>query len=264
LTNLDEEIFTLGTECAEYLKAAKASEGTLFSFSLLASSTFLGFFIILIFPVFTIDALATANARISSLEAELEASRRAFHTATVAKTNAEKSSKSALDKANKKEKSLADLKKERTQRDQVVALRLSKMSALAGGKYYAFSFSFVWVTYSYTPLTCLCFLDCIEHTRIPSASAQPDDDSLMAAVSLLEANWVSIQGIFELASRVLTRISIGLWPKQRADIENSDLKKLVKAFDTPEDPILLLKGRSIKRGAEGAIALAYSHGKEVD
>jgi hypothetical protein len=34
----------------------------------------------------------------------------------------------------------------------------------------------------------LCFLDCIEHTGIPSTSVQPDDDSLMAAVSLLEAN----------------------------------------------------------------------------
>jgi hypothetical protein len=55
-----------------------------------------------------------------------------------------------------------------------------------------------------------------------------------------------------------------LWPKQRADIENSDLKKLIKAFDTPENPILLLKGCSIKRGAEGAITLAYAHGEEVD
>jgi hypothetical protein len=63
---------------------------------------------------------------------------------------------------------------------------------------------------------------------------------------------------------VLTRISIGLWPKQRADIENADLKKLVKAFDIPKDPILLLKGRSVKRGAEGSIALAYAHGEEVD
>jgi hypothetical protein len=37
------------------------------------------------------------------------------------------------------EKSLADLKKERTQRDQAVASRLNKMSALAGGKYPVFS-----------------------------------------------------------------------------------------------------------------------------
>jgi hypothetical protein len=86
----------------------------------------------------------------------------------------------------------------------------------------------------------------------------------MAAVSLLEANWNSIQEIFELASRVLTRIFIGLWPKQKAGVENADLKKLAKAFDTPEDPILLLKGRSVKRGAEGAIALAYAHGEEID
>jgi chromosome segregation ATPase len=92
------------------------------------------------FLFFTIDALATANARISSLEAELTASRRAFDAATAAKTNVEKSSKSALDKAKKMEKSLADLKKEWAQRDQVVALRLNKMSALAGGKYHAFSF----------------------------------------------------------------------------------------------------------------------------
>jgi hypothetical protein len=84
---------------------------------------------------FTIDTLATANARISSLETELEASRKAFDAATAAKTSAEKSSKSALDKVKKMEKSLADLKKERIQQGQAVALRLNKMSALAGGKY---------------------------------------------------------------------------------------------------------------------------------
>jgi hypothetical protein len=47
-------------------------------------------------------------------------------------------------------------------------------------------------------------------------------------------------------------------------VPETDLKKLAKAFDTPDDPILLMKGRSIKRGAEGAIALTYAHGEEVD
>jgi hypothetical protein len=47
-------------------------------------------------------------------------------------------------------------------------------------------------------------------------------------------------------------------------VPETDLKKLAKTFDTPDDPILLMKGRSVKRGAEGAIALAYSHGEEVD
>jgi hypothetical protein len=86
----------------------------------------------------------------------------------------------------------------------------------------------------------------------------------MAAVNLLESNWISIQEIFELANRALTRIFIGLWPKQKVDVPAADLKKLAKVFDTPEDPILLMKSRSVKRGTEGAIALTYAHGEEVN
>jgi hypothetical protein len=92
----------------------------------------------------------------------------------------------------------------------------------------------------------LCFLGCLEHTGVSSASLQPDDDSLMAAVNLLESNWISIQEIFKLASRVLTQIFIGLWPKQKTEVLDADLKKLTKAFDTPKDPILLMKGHSVK------------------
>jgi hypothetical protein len=86
----------------------------------------------------------------------------------------------------------------------------------------------------------------------------------MAAVNLLESNWISIQEIFELANRVLTRIFIGLWPKQKVDVPAADLKKLAMTFDTTEDPILLMKSRSVKRGTEGAIALTYAHGEEVN
>jgi hypothetical protein len=68
----------------------------------------------------------------------------------------------------------------------------------------------------------------------------------MATVNLLEANWISVQEIFELVSRVLMRIFVGLWPKQRAEVPDNDLKKLAKAFDTPDDPILLMKGLSLK------------------
>jgi hypothetical protein len=93
---------------------------------------------------------------------------------------------------------------------------------------------------------------------------QLDDDPLLATVNLLESNWISIQEIFELVSRVLTRIFVGLWPKQKADVPDADLKNLAKAFDTPEDPILLMKGCSVTRGAEGAIALTYAHGEEVN
>jgi hypothetical protein len=42
------------------------------------------------------------------------------------------------------------------------------------------------------------------------------------------------------------------------------VKKLTQAFDTTEDPILQIKGLSLKRGAEGAIAFSYAHGAEFD
>jgi hypothetical protein len=91
---------------------------------------------------------------------------------------------------------------------------------------------------------------------------QLDEDPLLAVVSLLEANWISVQEIFELVNRVLTRIFVGLRPKKKANVP--DLKNLAKALDTDKDPILTMKGLSLKRGAEGAIAFAYAHGEEVN
>jgi hypothetical protein len=84
--------------------------------------------------------LAAANARILSLEAELEASRKAFDAATAAKTSAEKSSKSALARAKKAEKAFSDTNNAHLQREQAVTERLNKMSALAGGEYHTFFF----------------------------------------------------------------------------------------------------------------------------
>jgi hypothetical protein len=43
-----------------------------------------------------------------------------------------------------------------------------------------------------------------------------------------------------------------------------DLKKLAATFHIVEDPILAIKSHSVKRGVEGAIALAQSHGEEAD
>jgi hypothetical protein len=84
--------------------------------------------------------LVAANARISSLEAELKASKKAFDAATAAKTSAEKSSKSALARAKNAEKALSDANNAHLQREQAVTERLTKMSAFAGGEYHAFLF----------------------------------------------------------------------------------------------------------------------------
>jgi septal ring factor EnvC (AmiA/AmiB activator) len=81
------------------------------------------------------DALSMANARIASLEAELEASQKAWDIATAAKAAAEKSAKAATTKAKKVEKELADANQGHIQREQAITKRLNQISALAGGKY---------------------------------------------------------------------------------------------------------------------------------
>jgi hypothetical protein len=93
--------------------------------------------------------LSAANARISSLEAKLKASRKAFDAAATVKTTAEKSTKSALAKANKAEKALADANQGHIQREQAITERLNKILALAGGKYHAFSLLY-WFSHSHT------------------------------------------------------------------------------------------------------------------
>jgi hypothetical protein len=86
-----------------------------------------------------VAALATANARIASLEAELSASQKAYDVAADAKASAEKSQKSALGKAKKAEKAFADANKEHAQREQAMTERLRTMSATAEGKHFALS-----------------------------------------------------------------------------------------------------------------------------
>jgi hypothetical protein len=81
------------------------------------------------------DALSTANARIASLEAKLEASQKAWDVATAAKATAEKSAKAVATKAKKAEKALADADQRRIQREQAITKRLNQVSALAGVKY---------------------------------------------------------------------------------------------------------------------------------
>jgi hypothetical protein len=147
-----EKFVSLGNECVEFLIAARSSHGKLFAimcilFAYLCTSVTL--LLSFLSSSCTIDDLATANARISSLEAELEASRKAWDAAIAAKTTAEKSTKSALARAKKAEKALDDANKERIQRDQAVTECLNKMSALAGGKYHALPF-FVELQNSYT------------------------------------------------------------------------------------------------------------------
>jgi hypothetical protein len=86
----------------------------------------------------------------------------------------------------------------------------------------------------------------------------------MASVDLLESNWKLVLDGLRLTRHVLVRIFVGFWPKKRGEMPGDDLKKLIEAFDTVEDHVLALKRTLVKRGVEGAIALAQSHGEEVN
>jgi hypothetical protein len=117
--------------------------------------------------------------------------------------------------------------------------------------------------YSLTFLSSFSLLS-VGFIGVSPSSLPPDDDPLMTAVNLLEGNWISIQETFELVNRVLSRLFVGLWPKKRGAVPKDNLSTLAKSFDTTEDPTLQLKGLSIKRGAEGAIALSLAHGTDFD
>jgi hypothetical protein len=54
---------------------------------------------------------------------------------------------------------------------------------------------------------------------------------------------------------------VGLWPKKKSEVPVNDLRQLAKAFDTQDDPLLQLKGLSVKQGVEGAITVSYAHGR---
>jgi hypothetical protein len=86
----------------------------------------------------------------------------------------------------------------------------------------------------------------------------------MAAVDVLESNWKLVQNVLQLTRHVLIRMFVGFWPKKRKEMPGDNLRKLLKAFDTTDDHVLALKRTSVKRGVEGAVLLAQSHGKEVD
>jgi hypothetical protein len=161
---------------------------------------------------------------------------------------------------------LVDANKEHAQREQAVAERLHTMSAAAESKHFSLTSVFDFCCTGILADTCLflSFLNYAELTGVSPSSLQTDDDPLMDAVNQLEENWISIQETFELVGRVLSRLFVGLWPKRRSAMPKGNLTDLAKSFDTVEEPTLQLKGISIKRGAEGAIALSLAHGTDFD
>jgi hypothetical protein len=133
-----KKFVSLGTECVEFLKTAQASQGKLLCY-VMSSACLVCLSLILYSTFFSLfhaaDALSMANACIASLEAELEASQKAWDVATAAKAAAENSAKAAVAKAKKVEKALTDADQGPIQREQAITKHLNQVLALAGGKY---------------------------------------------------------------------------------------------------------------------------------
>jgi hypothetical protein len=116
-------------------------------------------------------------------------------------------------------------------------------------------------------LICLCLCDTTEKIGESWKLRQPNTkDPQLAAVDLLESNWRLVQNVLQLTRNVLIRMFVGFWrkKKKKKEMPGDNLRKLLKAFETADDHVLALKRTSMKRGVEGAIALAQSHGEEVD
>jgi hypothetical protein len=56
---------------------------------------------------------------------------------------------------------------------------------------------------------------------------------------------------------------VWLFPRKKDELPAGNLRKLVESFDTIEDHFLAML-TWVQRGVEGTIALAQSHGEEVD
>jgi hypothetical protein len=83
---------------------------------------------------------------------------------------------------------------------------------------------------------------------------------LLDAVSVLESNCRNARDVLQHTWYVLTRLFFEFFSKKKNAVPTTNLKRLVDAFDTTEDPTLQLKRLSVKSGAKGMVALSLSHG----
>jgi hypothetical protein len=79
-------------------------------------------------------------------------------------------------------------------------------------------------------------------------------------VGVLESNWRNVRNVLQRTRHVLPRLFVGLFPEKKNEMPVINLRNLVQAFDTLEDPVLQLKLSSVRRCVEGTIALTQSHG----
>jgi hypothetical protein len=89
------------------------------------------------------------------------------------------------------------------------------------------------------------------------------EHSLLYAIDMLESNYKNATSVLQHTRHVSMRLFREFFLEKKKDMPEN-LRRLVETFDTHEDPTLLLKGSSMKRGTKATVALAMSHGEDVD
>jgi hypothetical protein len=65
-------------------------------------------------------------------------------------------------------------------------------------------------------------------------------------VDVLESNWKLLQNILQQTRHVLIHMFVGFWPKKKDEMPAYNLRKLIVAFDTIEDPVRAMKRILVK------------------
>jgi hypothetical protein len=88
-------------------------------------------------------------------------------------------------------------------------------------------------------LTSCVFDDAVEHLgEIIKLHLDSTKDPLLDTIGVLESNWRNVRNVLQQNRHVLPRLFVGLFPKKKNDMPVGNLRSLVEAFDTLEDPVL--------------------------
>jgi hypothetical protein len=91
-------------------------------------------------------------------------------------------------------------------------------------------------------LAYLYFCDAAEKLgEVWKLQQESSKDPLLDAVDVLESNWKLAWDVLQQTRHVLICMFVGLFPKKRDEMPANNLWKLVEAFDTIGDPVLVMK-----------------------
>jgi hypothetical protein len=189
--------------------------------------------------------------------------KRADEVATT-KLAADRAVKEAEVRVTRAKKAMAKISKKQSQRKEAIIKRFDDLLTAFGSKYRLIASSLILPLF-FIRFPWLLFCDAAkqlgEVIRLCTGEAK---DPLLDVVGLLESNCRNVRTILQCTRHVLPHLFSRLFLKKRKEMSTCNLRKLVEAFDTPEDPRIQVKLSSVKRGVEGTTALALSHGENID